>query len=419
LLTPAENERITRVGPGTPMGTLMRRYWHPACLSSELPERDGAPIRVRLLGEDLIAFRDSTGTVGLVDAFCPHRRAPMFFGRNEACGLRCVYHGWKFDATGACVEMPSEPADSLFKTKVSIAAYPTWEGGGIVWAYLGPKDQQPAPPDYEFVRAPSTHVSHAKLFQDCNWLQAFEGSLDSVHSGFLHCDDLHDETLIRSRRPDVAFETTASGLRGAALHEIDAGTYARTFHYMMPAHMIRGRTLNRSLGPEPLPTESGQLYVPIDDDRCFLYNYLLSYLPEVPLTPAFVDARNTMYGRGPGDALPGFRLRRNRGNDYLIDRAAQKTQTFSGITGMNTQDIALQECMGATYDRSKEHLATSDRVIIAARRMLFDAMDAAERGEAVPGSDPASYRHVRGGDQVIERNADWRRSFGDALVARF
>jgi phenylpropionate dioxygenase-like ring-hydroxylating dioxygenase large terminal subunit len=273
MLTPEDNARITRVGPGTPMGTLMRRYWHPACLSSEIPERDGAPIRVRLLGEDLIAFRDTNGEVGLVDAFCPHRRAPMFFGRNEECGLRCVYHGWKFDASGACVDMPSEPAISRqARDDNAIAAYPTWEGGGIVWAYLGPHALQPAPPDYEFVRAPSTHVSHAKLFQDCNWLQAFEGSLDSVHSGFLHCDDLHDETLIRSRRPDVEFESTASGLRGAALHTIDAGTYARTFHYMMPAHMIRGRTLNRSLGPEPLPTESGQLYVPIDDDRCFLYN---------------------------------------------------------------------------------------------------------------------------------------------------
>ena len=140
MLSPAENERLTRVGPGTPMGDVFRRYWLPAALSSELPEPDGAPIRVRLLGEDLIAFRDSTGAVGLVSAYCPHRRAPMFFGRNEECGLRCVYHGWKFDRDGTCVDMPSEPPDSLFKTKVKIEAYPAWEGGGYVWTYMGPPD---------------------------------------------------------------------------------------------------------------------------------------------------------------------------------------------------------------------------------------------------------------------------------------
>jgi phthalate 4,5-dioxygenase oxygenase subunit len=149
MLSREENDRLTRVGAGTPMGETLRRYWMPCALSSELPENDGAPIRVRLLGEDLVAFRDTEGKVGLVDAFCPHRRAPMFFGRNEECGLRCVYHGWKFDRNGTCVDMPSEPADSLFKTKVTIAAYPTYEAGGFVWAYLGPREFMPDVPDYE------------------------------------------------------------------------------------------------------------------------------------------------------------------------------------------------------------------------------------------------------------------------------
>src|SRR5580704_12783584 len=186
MLKREENERITRVGPGTPMGNLMRRYWQPALLSSELPEADGPPVRVRLLGEDLIAFRGSDGTVGLVDAFCPHRRAPMFFGRNEECGLRCVYHGWKFDASGACVDMPSEPPDSLFKTKVTIAAYPTHEAGDIIWAYMGPKETQPEPPDYEWMRAPRTHRYVSKSVEDCNWLQALEGGIDTSHSSFTH-----------------------------------------------------------------------------------------------------------------------------------------------------------------------------------------------------------------------------------------
>src|ERR1700722_15299749 len=182
MLTPADNERLTRVGPGTPMGNLFRRYWIPAALSEQLADPDGAPLRVRLLGEDLVAFRDTDGNVGLVSAFCPHRRAPMFFGRNEDCGLRCVYHGWKFDTTGACVDMPSEPPDSLFKTKVSIEAYPTWEGGGVIWAYLGPKELQPAPPDHELVRAPATHRYVSKTFQDCNYLQALEGGIDPTHA---------------------------------------------------------------------------------------------------------------------------------------------------------------------------------------------------------------------------------------------
>jgi hypothetical protein len=277
----------------------------------------------------------------------------------------------------------------------------------------------PGPPDYEFVRAPATHISHAKLLQNCNWFQAFEGSLDSVHSGFLHCDDITDETLIRSRRPEVEFDVTPYGLTGAALHAIEAGTYARTLHYMMPAHMVRGRNLNRSLAPEPLPTESGQLYVPIDDEHCWLYNYLLAYRPDTPLTQEFVDKRNTMYGRGPADMLPGFRLRRSRENDYLIDRAAQKTTSFSGIVGMNTQDIALQECMEPILDRSKEHLGHSDRVIIGARQLLLEALAANERGADVRGADPATYRHVRGSDRVIEPGADWRSALADQLVAKF
>src|SRR6185437_1953874 len=165
---PEENERLTRVGPGTPMGKLYRRYWIPAALSSELAEPDGPPVRVRLLGEDLIAFRYSSGKIGLVEAYCPHRRAPMFFGRNEECGLRCVYHGWKFDVDGACVDMPSEPPDSLFKTKVSIKAYPTWEGGGMVWTYMGPPETRPGPPAYEFTRAPATHQFTSKTYQECN-----------------------------------------------------------------------------------------------------------------------------------------------------------------------------------------------------------------------------------------------------------
>ena len=157
MLSVAENERITHVGKGTPGGEYLRRYWWPACLSKELPENDGAPVRVRMLGEDLIAFRDTEGNIGLVEAYCPHRRAPLFFARNEECGLRCVYHGWKFDKNGDCVDMPSEPAGTTLQAKVKILAYPCIEKGGVIWTYMGDKDNQPEAPDYEWTRAPETH----------------------------------------------------------------------------------------------------------------------------------------------------------------------------------------------------------------------------------------------------------------------
>jgi len=221
-MTPEDNVRLTRVGPGTPMGNLMRRYWQPVALSGELPENDGAPIRVRILGEDLIAFRDTEGKIGLVDAFCPHRRAPMFFGRNEECGLRCVYHGWKFDRNGNCVDMPSEPPDSLFKTKVSIPAYPTHEAGGLVWAYLGPPEHQTAPPDYELLRAPDTHRHVSKTYEDCNWLQALEGGIDTSHSSFLHNMNLGDNTYLRNAdgAPRLEVERTPYGYTYAGIRPL-------------------------------------------------------------------------------------------------------------------------------------------------------------------------------------------------------
>ncbi len=198
MLTPQENDRVTRTGPGTPMGTVFRSYWLPFAMSTELAEPDGAPIRVKILHEDLIAFRGTDGKVGLVSAFCPHRRAPMFFGRNEECGLRCVYHGWKFDASGACVDMPSEPPDSLFKTKVTIEAYPTWEAGGVLWTYMGPREKQPPFPDYEWMRAPETHRHVSNTFEEANWLQALEGGLDTAHSSFLHNMDIHNKSYLRN-----------------------------------------------------------------------------------------------------------------------------------------------------------------------------------------------------------------------------
>ncbi len=420
MLKPEENERICRVGAGTPMGELLRRYWLPALLSEEVRQNDGPPVRVRLLGEDLVAFRDSNGTVGLIDAYCTHRRAPMFFGRNEDCGLRCVYNGWKFSAGGSCVDMPSEPADSLFKSKVQITAYPTWEGGGMVWAYLGPPPQQPPAPDLEVCRAPGSARVVGKLFNECNYLQALEGAVDSVHSGILHCDDLQDKKQLRSRRCDVEFDVTPYGLAGAAIHPLDNGRlYARSFHFVMPTQSIRGLKYDRYGGKEQNPVITGQIYVPLDDESCWVYSYVYAAVPEAPPSAEFFSLVLRAWGCALEQQSEGFVHPRNTRNDYLIDRDLQRTTSFSGIVGMNVQDFAVQEGMGPICDRSKEHLAGSDQVIIAVRRLLFEGMDALCAGGHPRGTDPIDYRDVRGSDQILEHGGDWRSSLRDDLVARF
>ena len=203
MLTVEQNETLTRVGPGTPMGELMRRYWIPTLLDWELPEADCPPVEVRLLGEDLVAFRQTDGLVGMISAYCAHRRANLFWGRNEENGIRCVYHGWKFDLSGRCVDMPSEPEASNFKDKVQMPAYPTHEAGGVIWTYMGPPDKKPAPPLFAWTQVPDTHRGISKIWQDCNWLQALEGGIDTVHSNFLHGGRppgmKYDETSARGR----------------------------------------------------------------------------------------------------------------------------------------------------------------------------------------------------------------------------
>jgi phenylpropionate dioxygenase-like ring-hydroxylating dioxygenase large terminal subunit len=404
------------------MGNVMRGYWQPALLASELPENDGAPVRVRLLGEDLIAFRDSDGKVGLVDAFCPHRRAPMFFGRNEECGLRCVYHGWKFDRDGACVDMPSEPPDSLFKTKVTIAAYPTWEGGGVVWTYMGPRERMPAPPDYEWVRAPATHRFVSKTFEHCNWLQAMEGGLDTAHSSFLHNERLGDPTLLRNRdgHPRIEVEKNEYGYRYASLRNLgDEGLYVRVYQYIMPSQQMRGSVTALSGGRNKVPKFAGHLWIPIDDTTTFVYNTLWSYDESAPIAPEYAWEEEARFGRGKDDMLPGFKLKANMANDFMIDRQKQKTQTYTGIKGVNTQDMALQEGMGPVCDRTKEHLGTTDRAIIAARQLLLDACDAVERGEQPRGADPATHRSLRPYDSHLPHDKDWRETFARELVAKW
>src|SRR4051812_3383574 len=186
MLSREDNELLTRIGPGTPMGEVMRRYWQPAVISFEIAERDGSPVRVRLLGEDLIAFRDTQGRVGVLGANCPHRGAPLYFGRNEDAGLRCIYHGWKFDVEGRCVEMPNAPADRDTRDNVRAKSYPCHEGNGIIWIYMGPQAKPPAPPDLGWTEVPASHKLVTKQMLECNYAQALEGDLDPSHVSFLH-----------------------------------------------------------------------------------------------------------------------------------------------------------------------------------------------------------------------------------------
>jgi len=275
MLPPKENELITRVGAGTPMGETMRRYWIPACLSSEIAEPDSPPARVRLLGEDLVAFRDSDGRIGLIDEFCPHRRVSLFFGRNEECGLRCVYHGWKFDVEGNCLDQLNEPPEHQFKQHIHITAYPTVELGGLVWAYLGPADKMPPAPKFAWtqVSAERRHVS--KVIEECNWLQALEGGIDTSHAPILHRLLTDNSTrggikpsnpFVRGKAPKLVVDVTDYGYLYAGIRPLgDAEVHIRTYHFVMPFHQIRP-----SRSESGIPCDAGHIWVPLDDENCMV-----------------------------------------------------------------------------------------------------------------------------------------------------
>lgn len=423
MLKPEENERLVRIGPGTPGGAFMRSYWQPALLSSELVENDGAPVRVRLLGEDLIAFRATDGRVGLVDAYCPHRRAPLFFGRNEECGLRCVYHGWKFTVDGGCVDMPSEPEGTRLIEKVRLKAYPTHEAGGVIWCYMGDPQRKPAPPDFEWLRVPPTHRHVTKTFEHCNYLQAMEGGFDTAHSSFVHNDKLgsHDELRNRDRRPRIEVERTDFGYTYSSTRTADAQlSYVRVYHFVMPNHQLRGAVTDMRGGRAEVPKLDGHIWVPIDDVTTFVYNWTYGYDEAVVLTEAYRRRSDTFAGRGEDDMIPGtFVLKRNPSNDYLIDRKLQRTRSYTGITGLNTQDFALQEGMGPIVDRSKEFLGTSDKAVVTVRRLLLEGIDAVERGQAPRGADPALSRGTRAHDGLVPAGQSWRDVFAASLQARW
>jgi nitrite reductase/ring-hydroxylating ferredoxin subunit len=366
MLSAEKNVFMTRIGPGTPMGDLFRRFWLPVSLPEQLPQPDCDPVRLRILGEDLVAFRDSNGNVGLFDAFCPHRRAPLYFGRNEECGLRCVYHGWKFDTSGACIDMPSEPAESNFKDRVSVRAYPTREFGGTIWAYLGPADTVPELPLMEWAIVPEAHRRVAMWIVESNWLQVLEGNVDTSHVSFLHSANdgipgVREEGIVDKAPQLMVMENEIGFAYGGRRAARDNQYYWRVTQFMLPTY---------TLIPGPGWPRACVAVVPIDDQHCLRFQ--VSYNPEAPIDrePPFTSRELGTFELPGMVSIDTWLPTENRQNLYSLSRERQRTVNYSGIQGIETQDRAMTEGMGYVCDRTQEHLGTSDLAVIAARRLL-------------------------------------------------
>jgi nitrite reductase/ring-hydroxylating ferredoxin subunit len=423
MLAAADNELLTRTGAGTPMGEYFRRFWHPVALAEELAEPDSPPIRVRVMGEDLVAFRDTRGRVGLIEPHCAHRGANLFFGRNEDCGIRCVYHGWKYDVDGRCVDLPNVPPGSAYHGKIAIRAYPTREFGDIVWAYLGPPERMPqAVPQLEFGLVPPAHRFVTKRLLECNWAHSMEGALDTAHFSFLHMpapavaananpEAAADENRIRWLRNDplprfTIREHDVGFVVGGARTADEGELYWRITQFMLPSH---------SITPSAMPGETyfGYSWVPITDESCWIYVY--AWTPDRPLA-ADERARLVRGGYGQMAALgPGYVPLRNRSNDYLIDREDQKHRSFTGIRGIAEQDAMAQESQGRIADRTREHLAPTDVAIVRFRRVMLDGAKALRAGREPAAAGRAEAYRLRAGGALATASL----SFEQMMQARF
>ncbi|HSV83860.1 MAG TPA: aromatic ring-hydroxylating dioxygenase subunit alpha [Ramlibacter sp.] len=419
MLKKEQNELVTRTDAGTPMGELFRRYWLPALLASELAEPDCPPVRLKLLGERLIAIRDSEGRLGAMDEFCAHRGVSLWFGRNEESGIRCSYHGWKYDVTGQCVGVPSEPEGSRFAEKVKLRSYPMIERGGVLWIYMGPPELQPPPPEWEFATVPANQSFISKRLQESNWLQALEGGIDSSHVSFLHSGSLKTDPLIRGAkgneynladlRPQFDVVEIEGGLLIAVRRKAEDGkVYWRVTPWVMPSF-----TMVPPRGDHPV---HGHFWVPIDDENCWAWSF--DYHPTRALTSQEVEAMEEGFSIHckyvPGTFIP----QANKSNDYLMDRRRQKSgELYSGVESVAIQDSSLQESMGAIQDRTRETLTTTDRGIVQARRKLMAAaMALAQDGTPPLGAEPTVQR-IRSVAMVLPEGQPFQEATREALRA--
>jgi phthalate 4,5-dioxygenase len=419
MLTNEENALLCHVGPLTAMGRMVRRYWMPALLSEEL-QPDGAPKRVRLLGENLVAFRDSRGRVGLLEESCPHRGVSLLLARNEECGLRCLYHGWKFDVSGTVLDMPAELEPEGFIDRVRAVAYPAREAGGVVWAYLGPAGAEPPPMDFEFTKFPDSHNVIVKARIECNWVQCLEGVIDSAHTTYLHADTFkpaagflsstyRGDSLLVDRptsdgRPRFEVENTPYGFRYAAIRRPvndDKNVYVRVTLFVAPFYgLFAGQDGWGSL----------QAFVPIDDEHTMLY--FVRYNLTRPVDPEERKRHAAWSGLVPGvDLDDEFRKFRSKDNDWLQDRDAMKRGTsFSGLRGVQMEDAVVQESMGPIYDRSKEHLGSSDIAVVRMRRLMLQSLRSfTENAQPPLGlTAPVAYSQLRAEEKIIPLGTAWK-----------
>jgi len=418
MLSREENELLCRIGPDTLMGNTMRRYWIPALLSTEVTA-GGDPKRVRLLGEDLVAFRDSDGRVGLLDENCPHRGASLALARAEGCGLRCLYHGWLIAADGTVLETPPEPEELGFREKVRAASYPVREAGGIVWTYMGPRGTEPPLTEFEFTTLPLEHVQILKVQAECNYAQVIEGVIDSAHSNYLHSDSIkpaknqtsvYTENMTVDRpsndgKPRIELKNTDYGFRYAAIRtptvDPDVRKYVRVTLWIAPFY---------GMFPAPEGWGNMQAMVPVDDTHTMFYYFKYRY--DTPISAEERLAHEKWSGFQPGvDVIDAdFHHRQTRDNNWMQDRERmQRGETWTGIAGVNMEDIAVEESMGPIFDRTKEHLGTSDIAVIRMRRLLIDSARAlAEHGEPPVGvRRPVDYRRLRAEEGMLPLAAPW------------
>lgn len=413
MLSHQDNETLCRVGPGTPMGNLMRQFWMPALIARELPEADGAPVRLRLLGENLVAFRDTSGRVGVVDALCPHRRAGMFFGRNENHGLRCIYHGWKFDVTGQCVDLPTEPSDQSMKDRIWIKSYPARDSGGVIWVYMG-KGEPPPLPDFEWARVPDAQRTLTKRVQYTNWAQAVEGGIDSAHVSHLHSHKTKSSTGVNfqdtaeawryleiDRHPIFTVDEAETGLIIKARRNADDMFYWRVTQFLLPFYTLTPPTV------DPKNSEGaayyGHAWVPIDDETTWTWTFHAN-----PKQAFSVGERQLFEGDdgfwGPIDK--NYHPTLSMQNDFGIDREKQRHESYSGIDGIQNQDAAVQESMGAIVDRTEEHLGHSDLAVIRFRRLLLRLARELEAGRTLEAPEAAAAFNKRPLTVLLPKTVD-------------
>ncbi|AVO34620.1 Rieske 2Fe-2S domain-containing protein [Ottowia oryzae] len=414
MMTAAENDLLCRVEGDAPMGQLMRQHWTPVCLIEEVAEPDGAPVKARVYGEDLVVFRDSDGTVGVLDEKCPHRRVSLVYGRNEEGGLRCLYHGWKMDTQGNVLEMVSEPAASGFVEKVKHKAFPVQEWGGFVWAWFGAADKVPPFTPPAWAPTQDTRVSVAKVLLPCNWAQILEGAIDSAHSSSLHSSDMvparvdgaqaTENSWLRpstDKSPRLQAQRGEYGFRYAAIRRPikDAAThdYVRSTVFVAPYSVL--------IPPNNLYNVAN-VNVPMDDTHTAFYFIAWGHPSKTPETATWRRFLRQTIGIDLDDR---YRPLRNEDNRFWQNREAMKAGNFTGITGFPNQDVAMWVSMGPIANRADERLGASDLAIVEFRKQMLEAVKAVQQGESAIGTgSKAIPAEVCAYQAVIPKTTDWR-----------